>query len=179
MNSRLVVLAICYALLLLAGHPLSAEARADVDPLEIGIRNAKMPAEDLLVGGQPTPEQLAEVAKAGFHTVVNLRASGEQSEWDEAEKSAELGMAYFALPIASGKDLTADKARRLDEILSSIDALPALVHCASGNRVGALLALKAFYVEGDDTETALRKGTEAGLTGLTDIVKEHLATAER
>lgn len=160
----------------------AADAGAETpqtDPLWIDVRNARMPREGLLVGGQPTPEQLAEAASAGYRTVINLRGPGELDEWDEAANAAELGLGYVALPIAGSQDLTVDNARKLREILSSEDALPAMVHCASGNRVGALFALAAFHLDGDDLETAMREGTEAGLTRLADTVRKLLEDAER
>ena len=50
------------------------------------------------------------------------------------------------------------------------DALPAMVHCASGNRVGAMLALKAAWIDGASPEEALQLGVDAGLTRLHDRV---------
>ena len=157
-----------------------AEAAAEPaeNPLWIDIPNAKMPFEGILTGGQPTPEQVEEAARAGYRTVVNLRTPGEKGSWDEAPKAAELGLAYFDLPISGGDDLTPENARKLSEIVSSAESLPAMVHCASGNRVGALFAIKAFHVDGEDAETAMRQGLEAGLTRLEKAVEERLVPAD-
>jgi hypothetical protein len=48
------------------------------------------------------------------------------------------------------------------------------LHCASGNRAGALLALHAFYIEGTTKEDALARGEAAGLTNLRDAVEARL-----
>ena len=157
----------------------TGEPAEDRAPRWIDIPNAKMPTEKILAGGQPTPEHLEAAARVGYRTVINLRAPGEQTAWDEAEKAAELGLSYVALPISGRGDLSVEHARQLSELVTDPDALPAMVHCASGNRVGALFALKAFHLDGDDVETALRKGSEAGLTGMKEIVREILATADR
>jgi hypothetical protein len=42
----------------------------------------------------------------------------------------------------------------------------ALVHCASGNRVGALFALKAHFVDGLSVPYSLAFGRTAGLDSL-------------
>ena len=67
-------------------------------------------------------------------------------------------------------------AANLDQILSDYDG-PVLVHCGSGNRVGALLALRQSLLGADD-EDALAYGKSAGLTGLEPVVRARLATNE-
>lgn len=148
---------------------------------EIAIRNARTPAPGILTGGQPTPEQLKQVAAAGYRTVVNLRGTGEgdggEGEgWDEAAAARDLGLDYVAIPIASAADLTEENARLLAEVLDDPERRPVLVHCASGNRVGALFALEAFVVDGKDGETALQIGLDAGLTSLREVVEKRLLT---
>jgi hypothetical protein len=49
-----------------------------------------------------------------------------------------------------------------------------LLHCASANRAGALLALRA-KLEGADDDTALALGVAGGVTGLKATVEERLA----
>lgn len=149
-----------------------------VEAQRIEIPNARQPKPGLLVGGQPTPEQLAEAAEAGYVTVVNLRPPGEQNEWDEAAKAAELGLRYVNLPIAGADDLNAENAQRLAEVVEDDAAHPIMVHCASGNRVGALFALKAHFLDGEEVESALQTGRDAGMTSLEKAVAEHLAATE-
>lgn len=52
-----------------------------------------------------------------------------------------------------------------------------IVHCGSGNRVGALFALRAFHDEGYDLESAMEKGGLAGLTKLEPYVRQCLTKA--
>lgn len=153
-------------------------AQPAADPLAIGIPNARRPWPGVLTGGQPTVEQLEEAARAGFRTIVNLRAPGEEGAWDEATKAAELGLRYAAIPIAGADGLTAGNAGKLAEIVDDPRDLPVMVHCASGNRVGALFAMKAFHVGGEDADSALAVGREAGLTRLEEAVKERLSPPE-
>lgn len=162
------------ALVALGPAPLACAAGAGED-----IPNALTPFEGILVGGQPTEEQIRALAAAGYRTIVNTRTPGEKGGWDEGPLAEELGLRFEMIPMAGAQGLTEENARRLAEILDADDALPALVHCASGNRVGGLFALKAFYVDGLDPEAALKVGLDAGLTRLEGAVRERLAAAAR
>jgi enamine deaminase RidA (YjgF/YER057c/UK114 family)/protein tyrosine phosphatase (PTP) superfamily phosphohydrolase (DUF442 family) len=153
-----------------------AETAAAVD-----IPNAKTPLKGVLTGGQPTAEALAAAAAAGYKTVVNLRSEAEMEameDWDEAAAVTGLGMDYVYLPMAGAAGLTVDNARRLAEVLADPAHRPAMIHCASGNRVGGLLALKAYYVDGEDADAALELGLAAGLTKLEETVRQQLASAD-
>ena len=162
--------------LLLGGFLATPRVFAE-DPIsapKVEIRNARVPMEGLLTGGQPTPEQFEEAAQAGYRTVVNLRAPGEKGSWDEAAKATELGIDYIALPIAGGGDLSQENARALAKILDAPERRPMMIHCASGNRVGALFALIAHHLDGASPEDALERGRAAGLTSLEPVVREKL-----
>jgi len=122
--------------------------------------------------GQPDSEVLSIVKAAGFTTIVDLRRTSEDHGMDEAAEVAALGMQYVSLPIAGGDDVTFENAAALDKILADTDG-PVLLHCASGNRVGALFALSA-KLAGATNEDALAAGKVAGLTRLEGVVKERL-----
>ena len=81
-------------------------------------------------------------AEAGVKTVVNLRTKGEEGEIpDEKALVEELGMRYLFIPIGGAEDLSEANARKLLGVIEDPAALPAIVHCRSGNRVGRLLAV--------------------------------------
>lgn len=140
------------------------------------LPNARQPMEGVVSGGQPTAEQLAAAAEAGFKTVINLRMPGEKGSDNEAEIVDDLGMTYVHLPIKGAEGMTEENARALDEALAAAER-PAILHCGSGNRVGGLLALRAHYVRGLEAEEALSVGRESGLTKLEPAVREHLESA--
>lgn len=146
----------------------------DLRAPEIGLINAQYPAPGLLTGGQPTREQLAEAAKAGYRTVINLRSERETADGEEAAEVEKLGMRYVALPIAGVDDLTGENAEALAKVLEDEAAYPVILHCGSGNRVGALLAIKASYFEGKESAEALAIGLGAGLTTLEPQVRRIL-----
>jgi len=91
-------------------------------------------------------------------------------------ESPDAGLRYVEIPVDHAAGLTEENARRLDELLRDPAARPMIVHCASGNRVGALLALRARLVEGASVDEALELGRKAGLTRLEPVVRERLET---
>lgn len=169
-----VVPLLCLSLPALSG-PGSAQPSETPSTSPVEIRNARTPLDGVLTGGQPTEEQLAALAKAGYRTLVNLRTEGENPVSDrEAALAEEVGMRYLHIPVAGARGLTEENARRLSEVLEDDDLRPLVVHCGSGNRVGALFALEAFQIDGEDPAKALQIGLEAGLTRLEPVVREKL-----
>jgi protein tyrosine phosphatase (PTP) superfamily phosphohydrolase (DUF442 family) len=82
-------------------------------------------------------------------------------------------MTYVNLPIDGATDVTYANASALDELLANAEG-PVLLHCASSNRVGALLALRAKQ-RGADNASALELGVAGGLGGLEATVEKKLA----
>ncbi len=81
-------------------------------------------------------------------------------------------MAFVLLPIGSADDIPLEKAVVLDQILADNEG-PVLIHCASGNRVGALYALREkSYGASNDDPLAVAKA--AGMTRLEKVVRERL-----
>jgi uncharacterized protein (TIGR01244 family) len=179
-----VVLAIVVAVVLVgcAGDPaaepkeVTVAQAAPVDPLTL-VRNGMMPFEGVLTGGQPTDEQFAALREAGFQTVINLRMPDERGTKGEPEKIAELGMRYVSIPVDGKAGLNEENAAALAAALDEADR-PVLVHCGSGNRVGALLAVKAFWLDGASAEEALEIGLAGGVTRLEPMVRELLGLAD-
>ena len=131
------------------------------------------PRAGLLTGGQPAASDWAALKAQGVTTIVNLRPRAEMADHGEAAEVAAAGMAYVELPIVGADDISPDNARRLWTLLK-LSPAPVLVHCASGNRVGALLALGAARSGGMPAEAALEFGRSAGLSGLEPVVRERL-----
>lgn len=129
---------------------------------------------DALSGGQPDAEQLKAAAAAGIRRVINLRPASEDAGYDEAAAAAALKLDYQLLPIAGPQDLTADNVRKLDALLAAGAGAPTLIHCASGNRVGALMALRAAWLQQQPTEAALDIGRRWGLTKMEPAVRQLL-----
>ena len=130
------------------------------------------PVDGLTAAGQPNERQFELLAEAGYQAVIDLRGADENRGLDEAAVLQKLGLDYIELPVSTPDAINMENAARLDKILSGYDG-PVLLHCGSGNRVGALLALRAS-MHGADNETALAYGRSAGLTGLEPVVRSRL-----
>ena len=166
----------CYFLLLLvSAGAIAGEQPVDVDKLQL---DAISPASGDVSSGQPSREQLAEIAEQGYVAIIDLRGADEDRGYDEAAAAEALGLSYSPLPIDGASAVNMDNARKLGALLDDIDG-PVLVHCGSGNRVGALVALLESD-RGASAEEALAAGKAAGLTmpSLEKVVRERLGDTE-
>jgi uncharacterized protein (TIGR01244 family) len=130
------------------------------------------PVDGLTAAGQPNEHQFQLVSEAGYQAVIDLRGTDENRGLDEAALLEKLGLDYVVLPLSTPDAINMDNAAKLDAILSGFDG-PVLLHCGSGNRVGALLALRQS-LHGADDAAALAYGKSAGLTGLEPVVRTRL-----
>ncbi|PPU68080.1 fused DSP-PTPase phosphatase/NAD kinase-like protein [Xanthomonas pisi] len=117
---------------------------------------------DLVSSGQPTQARLREAAAQGVTTVIDLRAPEEPRGYDEIAATDALGLRYVRLPIRNADALTPEAVRTLQRVLDQQQHGAVLLHCATGNRAGALLALLAAR-EGASSEQALQVGRDAGM----------------
>lgn len=131
------------------------------------------PAAGIRSGGRITVADLPALRAAGITRVIDLTPDAETPQFDEAAAVRGAGLDYANLPIAGPQDLDREAVREFDALLAQSRA-PVLVHCASGNRVGALAALRAAWLHGADEEAALAEGRRWGLTGLEPVVRERL-----
>jgi uncharacterized protein (TIGR01244 family) len=164
-----------------AGQPASTQPAAPAQAAPVPSAPAPgqpasqwhQPRPGLYTGGQPAPDDWAALKAQGVTMVVNLRPDAEMAGRNEAAEVAAAGMAYIGIPVAGADAVNADNARRLWTLLKTSDA-PVFVHCASGNRAGALLAIGAAHSGGMTPEAALEFGRQAGLTSLEPVVRERL-----
>ena len=137
------------------------------------LPNRKEPLPGITAAGQPSAEQLAAAAKSGIKTIIDLRGVNEDRGMDERATVEKLGMSYITLPVEGSPGVTYANATALDKVLAGAKG-PVLLHCATGNRVGALLALRDKQ-GGATNESALALGVASGLAGLKPAVEQKLA----
>jgi uncharacterized protein (TIGR01244 family) len=130
------------------------------------------PRPQLYTSGQPAAGDWQALADAGVRTVINLRTEKEMQGRDERAEVEAAGMRYIALPIDGAAAVNADNARALSQLLDAQRG-QVLLHCASGNRVGGLLALAAAQA-GMPAEEALALGRRAGMKSTESQVRETL-----
>jgi protein tyrosine phosphatase (PTP) superfamily phosphohydrolase (DUF442 family) len=129
------------------------------------------PLPDTFCSGQLTPAQFDRLPSLGIRRVVSLRRANEDgSGWEEV-RARQLGLEFVRLPIAGADDLDDEHVAALGRAMAP--RVPTLVACASSNRVGALLALKARQ-DGATPEQALQIGKQCGLARLEPEVRKRL-----
>lgn len=124
--------------------------------------------------GQPTLEQLHAFAEHGVRHVIDLRPPQEAPDLNNPAQVSQAGMAYYHIAIAGGDDLTREHVEVLDTILQRVGDDKVLLHCASANRVGAMMALHAAWFKDASEDEAVELGKRYGLTSLETSVRDAL-----
>jgi len=180
MNRRATTGALAAALVLIAGcstAPATTAAPASVGATAApaqALERFATPTEGILSGGRIDADDLPALRAAGIRHVIDLTPDVETPGFDEAAAVRAAGLAYYNLPIVGAGDLTPEAVVAFDQLLRGLEG-PALVHCASGNRVGALAALRAAWMQGADDEAAIAEGRRWGLRSLETEVGSRLA----
>lgn len=143
---------------------------------ELGLANAAEPRPGLLTAGQPSQGQVERLRALGYENFISLRPASEPGAGWEEERLDD--GSFQRIPVAGPDDLTRETVEALDRALAEAGDEPTVVYCASSNRVGALLALRAHWLEGMDADAALDLGRRAGLTGLEPAVRALLEEGE-
>ncbi len=149
------------------------ESKLLADIGAILVANAVHPVEGITAAGQPNHAAFGVFAASGYTTVIDMRGPTENRGLDEPSVIAALGMDYVPFPITIAENISFENATKLEQLIKEADG-PVLVHCASSDRVGALLALRSSLAGADDA-TAIAHGIEAGLTSLAGVVEGTLA----
>lgn len=137
------------------------------------MAEAKRISDRFSFGGQPTSEDLKELAEAGFQSVVNLRFPDETGAVaDEQQRAEALGLSYLNVPVSSGEanaELTA-------KVLAEVEHLPAPVyfHCGAGGRASAAALIAYATQQRFDRATVLAKATELGINPEQPQLKQFL-----
>lgn len=146
-----------------------------------GVRNFTRLDATFACGGALSGNAIENVKQAGFKSVVNLRAAGEEGANVEAEKQAaeDAGLNYIWLPFVTASP----DPSKLDAFLAAVvDPVnqPMLLHCTSGGRASMFWAVKRVMVDGWPVDKAmgelpqLSKGVSPQLKAFTlDYLKQH------
>lgn len=137
------------------------------------LEQAKFPDANTVVTGALTPEKVSKIAEAGIEHIINLQPESELSFDEKAAIEAE-GIHYTHLPICGADDLKQVNLLEFDKALRTYHGKKTLIHCGSGNRVGACVALRAGWLRGRKMDTALQRGKEHGLGSLEEEVRMRL-----
>jgi uncharacterized protein (TIGR01244 family) len=155
------------ALLLAGGDPPAA-----ADPAV--IPNYSLFRPGLAVAGKPSPSGLAKLKEMGFKTVIDLRMPAEGLDEEKASVEGQ-GLRYVSVPMTSASFSLAD-ALKVKGVIEAAGSGPVLLHCASANRVGGVVAV-IEGLSGKSVEQAIEDGKRAGLKSdpMIEAVKRVLA----
>ena len=131
------------------------------------------PDDNTIVCGALDDEKVAALAAAGVELVLNLQPDDELN-FDERAAVERAGMHYEQLPISGAKDLKQLNILAFDNILRQYHGKKTVLHCGSGNRAGAAIALRAGWLRGRKMDTAMERGRSHGLTKLEEEVHNRL-----
>lgn len=119
---------------------------------------------DVFLASQPAADDFRAAQAGGVRTVIDLRKPGEVTELDEPALARELGLAYRNFPFKSPEELTDEVLDGVRAVLVDPAARPILMHCSSGNRVGAVWLAHRVLDGGLAWDAALAEAREVGLT---------------
>lgn len=129
--------------------------------------------ETISVAPQILPEQVADLAAAGFTAIVNNRPDGEddgQPAGDAIARAAAVaGLSYTAIPVTHA-GFSGAQVEAMAEAMAAAGG-PVLAYCRSGTRSCNLWALAAASAGGDPGElTAKAAGAGYDLSGIRPLL---------
>ena len=96
--------------------------------------------DQLSIGGQIAPEDVAQLAAQGFHSIICNRPDdedpGQPSFSEIAQAAEEYGMVARHIPVRSGQ-VEAAQAAQFEAALKELPS-PTFAYCRSGGRAGVL-----------------------------------------
>jgi uncharacterized protein (TIGR01244 family) len=151
---------------------------AQQQPAGPAINNFLRINSEICTGGQPTPEQLAQLKAQGVTTVINLRAPGETGFDAAGEEAAakKLGLRYFNIPV-SNQGPREEQATEFLKLTDDPANRPAFIHCGSANRVGGFWMIRRVLRDGYTMDAAKAEADKIGLRSqaLVNFANEYIA----
>ena len=130
-----------------------------------GIKNFARVETTVACAGAITSDAMPEIRKMGFVSVINLREAHEPGADIEKQEAAAkaAGLRYYHVPLNSAKP-DPKVADEFVKIISSAQASPAFIHCASANRASAMWLIKRLAVDRWEVDRAVAEAEALGLT---------------
>jgi protein tyrosine phosphatase (PTP) superfamily phosphohydrolase (DUF442 family) len=95
--------------------------------------------ETIGTAGQPTEEQLREIANQGYSTVINLAMhNSDHAIPHEGNLVSALGMSYIHIPVPFDKP-EAGHLQKFIRVMDALDGEKIFVHCALNARVSVFI----------------------------------------
>lgn len=134
--------------------------------------------DQVTVGAQPSEDQIHQLGKQGFKSVVNFRTDGEEeqplSPQAEGEKAKAAGMEYLHIPV-SMKSMGPELVDQFREKFPDLSK-PVYAHCKSGKRAGAMVMMHMAVEQGMTGEQTLQQAEKMGFECDQPELKEFVKT---
>ena len=130
-----------------------------------GIKNFSRLETTVACAGAITSDAMPEIKKMGFASVINLREARSlaQTSTSTARRPRPPAAVHFHVPFNGAKP-DPKAADQFVKIISSSEAAPAFIHCASANRASAMWLIKRIVVDKWEVERASAEAEALGLT---------------
>lgn len=137
------------------------------------IANYNRASPELATSGRLESGAVEALSKEGFATIIDLRTKFEGVEGERREVES-AGMNYINIPV-TGEGVDDMQLSSFSQSFETANK-PVLVHCASGNRVGAMLT-RYYISKGIPSEVAFERGRAIGMSSsLEKKIRSNLET---
>ena len=134
------------------------------EPQTWGAAQNVVKLKHLYFSAQPDERTFLAAKTNGVDVVINLRESDE-TDWNEAGAASDAGIKYYSVPISrSGYSFDPKSMSKISAIVQDHHKQNILLHCSSGNRASAWLAVHLTEDHGLPIDASLAVAKRAGLT---------------
>lgn len=135
-------------LLILAVVAIGTSVAVGQSQVNAGITNFAQVKTAVACAGAVTPTSVAGTKKMGFASIINLRMANELGADIDAEAAAAkaAGINFVHLPLNGGMP-DPGVADRFIKTITVSENVPAVIHCASGNRAAAMWLIKRVLID--------------------------------
>ena len=130
-----------------------------------GITNFARLETTVACAGATKATAVPEIKKMGYASIINVRVPSEAGADIDATAAAakSAGINFYNIPF-SGQSPDPKVADQFLDTVTAKQNEPAYIHCAAGNRAGAMWMIKRLVVDHWDTDKAFTEATALGLT---------------
>ena len=143
----------------------AAVTDADISGPQVwGAAKNVVKVKHLYFSEQPDAAGISEAKNAGVEVVINLR-SPQEMDWDEAGAVTQEGLTYYQVPISGeGSSFDSGSMRRISELVQQHHGQPIWLHCSTGNRASAWLAIHLALDHHMNVDQSIVLARKSGLT---------------
>ena len=129
-----------------------------------GVPNACEPLPGLVAGGQPQPQHITNLKRAGCEVVLDVREAMEPRPVRVPDDVVAAGLEFINIPVGHSRGSDATLARIRETVKQLVDKQrKAFFYCSSGNRVGATLIPYLMLDQGFEQEDAVNTAMRCGM----------------